>query len=82
VKFKLQNVPERSELRGGYSWLQSWIDGGMKPKARVAFTEGDLRLAGQLIEYAIAKERASGQHREGCKCHSCRLQRWKYARDN
>lgn len=44
-----------SNLRKGYFTVQSWIDRGMKPEASIAFTEGDLRLAAQLCEYAIKR---------------------------
>jgi len=52
-----KRFPARSELRDNYSWIESWIDRGMTPEARVAFTEGDLRLAGQLCENAAKRIR-------------------------
>ena len=41
-----------SELRKGYVQIQKWMDEGMHPAADIAFTEGDCRLAAQLVEYA------------------------------
>ncbi len=41
-----------SELRKGYTYVEDWIREGMQPPANIAFTEGDLRLAAQLVEYA------------------------------
>ena len=45
--------PLSSELRKGYQYVCEWIDRGMDPPANIAFTEGDLRLAAQLCEYAV-----------------------------
>lgn len=48
---------EPSELRKGYAHIQEWIDAGMKPSANIAFTEGDSRLAAQLVEYAMTRSK-------------------------
>ena len=39
-----------SSLRLHYGVVSAWIQGGMKPRASIAFSEGDLRLAAQLCE--------------------------------
>ena len=41
-----------SDLRRGYHHIIRWIDDGMRESANNAFSEGDLRLAAQLVEYA------------------------------
>jgi len=41
---------EQTELRKGYYTIEAWYENGMKKSAEITFTEGDLRLAAQLIE--------------------------------
>lgn len=42
-----------SKLRLHYSVVSAWIHAGMKPRASIAFTEGDLRLAAELCEEVL-----------------------------
>jgi hypothetical protein len=54
-QMRTKPLSERTELRKGYHAVTDWVDEGMKPKASIAFTEGDCRLAAELIEYAMRK---------------------------